>query len=318
MTRLLTISILVVVVTLADAYSKYGRTCQDIGCLSNEVCVLKEKTCTTYNRDECGTYPTCEKMSNVVASCEKYVCPPSQICKMDGSRPRCYDNPAVSTNREHKRPVESYQPISPDSENMPNAPVFPSNPNSHYPSNPNYPQQPAINPHYPQQPAINPNYPQQPGQYPGYPNSGVYPQLPPSGRQTTPRPNVYQPGQQYPIGGGGYTGGQVGSGYPGYPMQGANVPPRQGGGYPVQGGGYPVQGAGYPGYPGYTNTGSRYPVGGSGYPSQGGYYPAQGSYGNTGYRQNTGSNSPSFLDKITDSLKTLGTKILNQALNSRL
>ncbi|KAK5641128.1 hypothetical protein RI129_009675 [Pyrocoelia pectoralis] len=314
MTRVLTVSILVVVVTLGDAYSKYGRTCQDIGCLSNEICVLKEKTCTPYNQDDCGTYPTCEKSSNVAASCAKYVCPPSQICKMDGSHPRCYDNAGAVGNREHKRPVESYQPISPDSENMPNAPVFPSNPNSQYPSNPNYPQQPAVNPHYPQQPPQNPNYP-------GYPQSGVYPQIPPSGRQTTPRTNAYQPGQHYPS--GGYTGGQIGSGYPGgqygsgysgYPMQGGNMPPRQGGGYPIQGGGYPVQGAGYPGYPSYTNTGSRYPSTGSGYPNQGSYYPP-GNYGHTSKKPNTGS---SILDKITNSLKTLGTKILSEALKTRL
>lgn len=306
MKRLFVITVLVIVFSLGDAFSKYGRSCQDIGCLSNEICVLKEKPCTLHTRnDECGTYPSCEKkVGGGARTCENYVCPPSQICKVDKGMPKCFENPASTGMRENKRPVEAYNPISPNAEDMPSAPVFPSNPNTNYPHS-NYPQQPN-----------NPNYPQ-------YPNSGMYPQLPSAGKQTTQRPNVYQSGHQsghqYPSG-GGYVGGQVGSGYPGYPQQGNVL--KQAGGYPVQGGGYPVQGGGYPGQPypgqgGYnTNPNARYPQQG-GYPSQGNYYP--GSTGNNQYgHKQTPSNSNPLFDKITNTLKTLGTNILKDALNIKL
>lgn len=34
-------------------FVEYGRTCSDIGCLNNEVCVMQEEPC-TYSRTECG------------------------------------------------------------------------------------------------------------------------------------------------------------------------------------------------------------------------------------------------------------------------
>lgn len=92
----------------------------------------------------------------------------------------------------------------------------------------------------------------------------VYPSLPKG--DTTPRPNVYQPA----VGGSGYQGGAIGSGYPG---SGNRANTAQAGGYPQQAGGYPQQTGGYPQYPGYTQGGSR-----NGYPQQG-YYPgSQGGY----------------------------------------
>jgi len=44
-------------------YSKYGRTCKDIGCLPREVCVMAYESC-SFNQQEnvsCGRYPTCKK-----------------------------------------------------------------------------------------------------------------------------------------------------------------------------------------------------------------------------------------------------------------
>lgn len=95
----------------------------------------------------------------------------------------------------------------------------------------------------------------------------VYPSLPKG--ETTPRPNVYQ----QPVGGSGYHGGAIGSGYPG--QGGSGYRPAQTGGYPQQSGGYPQQAGGYPqqagGYPQQTGR--------NGYPQQGGYYPGhQGGY----------------------------------------
>ncbi|CAD1479263.1 unnamed protein product, partial [Heterotrigona itama] len=39
----------------------YGRTCKDIGCRRDEVCVMAEDPCSIYQRDNCGRYPTCAK-----------------------------------------------------------------------------------------------------------------------------------------------------------------------------------------------------------------------------------------------------------------
>lgn len=44
-------------------YNKYGRQCSDIGCLSNQVCVMAYDSCSLSQREgsECGRYPTCKK-----------------------------------------------------------------------------------------------------------------------------------------------------------------------------------------------------------------------------------------------------------------
>lgn len=39
--------------------SEYGRSCNDIGCRSNEECVMAEDPCPLYRPTECGRYPTC-------------------------------------------------------------------------------------------------------------------------------------------------------------------------------------------------------------------------------------------------------------------
>lgn len=42
-------------------FSEYGRNCKDIGCRSNEICVMVEDKCTYDSRDNCGHYPTCTR-----------------------------------------------------------------------------------------------------------------------------------------------------------------------------------------------------------------------------------------------------------------
>lgn len=42
-------------------FAEYGRTCKDIGCMRDEVCVMAEDPCSIYQRDNCGRYPTCAK-----------------------------------------------------------------------------------------------------------------------------------------------------------------------------------------------------------------------------------------------------------------
>lgn len=47
-------------------YTKYGRQCSDIGCLSSQVCVMAYDSCSLGQREntECGRYPTCKKSSD--------------------------------------------------------------------------------------------------------------------------------------------------------------------------------------------------------------------------------------------------------------
>lgn len=91
----------------------------------------------------------------------------------------------------------------------------------------------------------------------------------------------------------------------------------QGGRYP-QGGSYPGQGGSYPG------QGGSYPGQGGSYPGQGGSYPGYSGQGQSGYKnphQNqhrTNGGSSSFGDSLTDSLKSIGTKILTDAIGTSI
>uniref|UniRef100_U5EPL1 Putative secreted mucin n=1 Tax=Corethrella appendiculata TaxID=1370023 RepID=U5EPL1_9DIPT len=51
-------------------YSKYGRQCSDIGCLSSQVCVMAYDSCSYNQRDgkECGRYPTCKKSTDAAVN----------------------------------------------------------------------------------------------------------------------------------------------------------------------------------------------------------------------------------------------------------
>lgn len=46
---------------LLPLLAEYGRTCKDIGCLRDQICVMAEDPCSLYQRDKCGSYPTCVK-----------------------------------------------------------------------------------------------------------------------------------------------------------------------------------------------------------------------------------------------------------------
>ncbi|XP_066259841.1 uncharacterized protein [Euwallacea similis] len=231
----------------SSCFTKYGRSCKDIGCRGNEECVMQSDPCSYYQRQgECGAYPTCQKKTgNNARTCSTYVCPPSQVCKMDGDTPKCI-NDASKSGLVHYDTHAANAPLDPN--NAPSAP----------PSNG---------------------------------GSNIYPPIPRG--ETTPRPNIRPSG-----GSGGYQGGAIGSGYPGYPQQGGGY--SQPGQYP-QGGyqGYPQ--GGYQGYPqgGYNQGGQQHYPGGY----QGGY--GQGSY--NPYQQYPQKSSGSSLtDKITSSIKQIG------------
>jgi len=213
-------AIIAACLNLGESYSKYGRSCKDIGCLSNEVCVMETDPCSYYQRqNECGSYPTCKKMANSgPRSCSTYVCPPTKVCKMDGSTPKCVDD--------HSQASRVGYDTSANNDQAQGGNLYPNIPRGETTPRPNIGYQPAGGQGY------------QGGQvgsgYPGQSRPGSYPQ----------QPSQY-PQQPYP-GYNGYPGQQ--GGYGGYP--------QQGGGYPQQGGGYPQQGGG--GYPTNYNN-QRYP-----------------------------------------------------------
>ncbi|KAK9703051.1 hypothetical protein QE152_g29573 [Popillia japonica] len=247
-----------------EAFSKYGRSCNDIGCPSNQECVMAETPCSYYSREnECGMYPTCRKISsNSAPSCSGYVCPPTKKCAIDGGEPKCVDDPQANTPGNHNA-NKAYQ--SYDTENTNGQPSAPAQPNP---------------------------YPILPG-------------------QTTTRAPIRRPGLS---GGGGYQGGNIGSGYPGqsgggyqggnigsgYPGQGGYQGGSAGSGYPSNTGGYPQQGHPQQGYPqqGYPQQG--YPQ--QGYPQQGynGYQPGyqQGSYNYNNKKPSQSSGSNPIYDTV--------------------
>ncbi|XP_018310602.1 protein SPT2 homolog isoform X2 [Mycetomoellerius zeteki] len=70
----------------AASYNKYGRTCKDIGCRTDETCVMAEDPCNGYT-DKCGRYPTCRRTSDV--SCTSMVCGENEYCKSENGAPKC-------------------------------------------------------------------------------------------------------------------------------------------------------------------------------------------------------------------------------------
>lgn len=73
----------------ATSYTKYGRTCKDIGCRRDEVCVMAEDPCSIYQRDNCGRYPTCSKAHPGEANCASTVCGENEYCKTENGLPTC-------------------------------------------------------------------------------------------------------------------------------------------------------------------------------------------------------------------------------------
>ncbi|KAG5684629.1 hypothetical protein PVAND_013851 [Polypedilum vanderplanki] len=163
--QLQTFLILWIIYTVNGApYSKYGRTCKDIGCLPREQCVMAYDTC-SFNQQEntnCGRYPTCQK-------------------RVDAPPPPQNSGPILNPAPENTR-VSSNDGPPRDSINPNNVFGFPSS-NNYNP----YPQMP------PQQiPLDIPRLPDNKQPFPASPNQGnnnmyQYPYFP----QLTPPPNVF-------------------------------------------------------------------------------------------------------------------------------
>ncbi|CRL04228.1 CLUMA_CG017332, isoform B [Clunio marinus] len=56
----------IICMTNGAPYSKYGRSCKDIGCLPRETCVMAYESCSFSQQENvsCGRYPTCKKNSD--------------------------------------------------------------------------------------------------------------------------------------------------------------------------------------------------------------------------------------------------------------
>lgn len=78
--------LIIAIIPDTASYNKYGRTCQDIGCRSDETCVMAEDPCTGYS-DKCGRYPTCQRTSG--ASCTTMICGENEYCKTENGAPKC-------------------------------------------------------------------------------------------------------------------------------------------------------------------------------------------------------------------------------------
>ncbi|XP_070154310.1 ice nucleation protein isoform X2 [Polyergus mexicanus] len=78
--------LIITIVPDTASYNKYGRTCNDIGCRSDETCVMAEDPCTAYS-DKCGRYPTCQRISG--ASCTTMICGENEYCKNENGAPKC-------------------------------------------------------------------------------------------------------------------------------------------------------------------------------------------------------------------------------------
>ncbi|XP_071626460.1 uncharacterized protein [Temnothorax longispinosus] len=258
--------LLIAIVPDAASYNKYGRTCKDIGCRSDETCVMAEDPCTGYT-DKCGRYPTCRKTSD--ASCTSMVCGGNEYCKSENGAPKCVrkstglENDQMRTRTVPKRqtsyPTEAETHGSSDTSNNSDGQSYPAR-SLGYPSGS------------------------------GYPGNSGYPS---SGSSRAPD-STNQPRSGYPSSdSAGYSPSRS-SGYPssgssGYPSSGSSGYPSSGSsGYsPSRSSGYPSSGSsGYPssGSPGYPSSGS------SGYPSQSSGYPSSGS---SGYPLSGSSSHPS-------------------------
>lgn len=199
--------LIIAIIPDAASYNKYGRTCKDIGCRSDETCVMAEDPCTGYT-DKCGRYPTCRRTSG--ASCTSMVCGENEYCKNENGEPKCvrkstglgYESAGVSSVN-GERVMNGGNNANPFANaNAPPPPPYPSGDNSeHHRSSfgsnlgyPPYPSNTGSSAHgYPQssdqagrhQDLGYPPYPTQnrmpiPGQsaYPGYPQNTGYPQAP--------------------------------------------------------------------------------------------------------------------------------------------
>uniref|UniRef100_A0A4Y0AYD0 Secreted protein n=1 Tax=Anopheles funestus TaxID=62324 RepID=A0A4Y0AYD0_ANOFN len=154
-------------------YTKYGRTCSDIGCLSSQVCVMAYESCSLGQREgnECGRYPTCKKNTDPSLSAG-----PSGVLSL---------NPAP----ENTKVVGSKDPIYP---NMPIDPnyIFGSVQTTRSPFFSSYPQPGAGSPavFQPLYPPLNqpPVIPQAPFNFGASPHNPFYPHPNPNPTSTEP------------------------------------------------------------------------------------------------------------------------------------
>ncbi|XP_035723041.1 annexin B11-like isoform X2 [Vespa mandarinia] len=220
LSALLTGLLVIVVIPDVLSYSKYGRNCKDIGCRSDEVCVMAEDPCTDYS-NKCGRYPTCKKMNDR---------------GFESAGVDIVNGQHVSSSDTNKHTNTNTNPFA--NANAPPAPADPipggngyhqvnSGTNLGYPSYPSNVGTSNSNHGYPPYPSTNrenqprtdnlgyPPYPTmnrmpQPGQ--GYPGQGYPPYPGQSGYPQTGYPQQQYPnGQRYPV-------GQY-SGYQNYPNQ---------------------------------------------------------------------------------------------------
>ncbi|XP_015180222.1 PREDICTED: FHA domain-containing protein FhaA-like isoform X2 [Polistes dominula] len=220
-----TLAALLVIIAIPDvaSYSKYGRSCKDIGCRKDEVCVIAEDPCTV-SSDKCGFYPTCKKTSNSGFQS-------AGVDVVNGQQ--------VSNSDTNKHTNTNSNPYA-----NANAPPAPADP---VPGGTGYHQvNTGTNIGYPPYPS-NVGSSNNNNGYPPYPstNQGNHPRTDNLGYPPYPTMNrMPQPGQGYP-----------GQGYPPYPGQ-SGYPQA---GYPQQqypnGQRYPV--GQYPGYQNYPNQNHR-------------------------------------------------------------
>ncbi|XP_047364409.1 uncharacterized protein LOC124954862 isoform X2 [Vespa velutina] len=225
---LLTGLLVIVVIQDVSSYSKYGRSCKDIGCRSDEVCVMAEDPCTDYS-DKCGRYPTCKKMNDRETSCASIICNENDYCRNENGMPKCVRKVASNGFESAGVDIVNGQHVSSSDTNKhtntntnpfanANAPPAPADP---IPGGNGYQVNSGTNLGYPSYPSnvgtSNSNH-----GYPPYPstNRGNQPQTDNLGYPPYPTMNrMPQPGQGYP--GQGYPPYPGQSGYPqtGYPQQ---------------------------------------------------------------------------------------------------
>ncbi|XP_055370967.1 loricrin [Condylostylus longicornis] len=188
----LVLAILIAISNKANSFTKYGRGCQDIGCLPNQVCVMAQDSCNLGQRDgkECGSYPTCKNTG--------------------AAKPPVSDiehKPTFNTNAN----ADNNSPYggSNSGNTQSNGGLYPSLPNQNNMQGGSY--YPGVNPGGYVPPGYNPS--QGGGQSPYYGNGGYQPQ--PNNNNGGNRP-AYNGGGGYSGGGsGGYSGGAGGGGYSG-------------------------------------------------------------------------------------------------------
>lgn len=197
---------LLIIALIPDAasYNKYGRTCKDIGCRTDETCVMVEDPCTGYT-DKCGRYPTCRRTSDV--SCTSMVCGENEYCKSENGAPKCvrkstgfgYESAGVSyVNGERVNSGNNANPYAnANAPPMPAVPPYPSSDSEHHRSSsgsnlgyPPYPSNTGTSGHG------YPSYPQSTNQA-GRQDLG-YPPYPTQNRMPTPGQSAYPQNSGYP------------------------------------------------------------------------------------------------------------------------